>query len=348
MDNLLFDYYKIINNIINEITKNEFFQQNLNYCNYKKNRINNYNQQENNIVYKPIMFCLGGMAYKIYEYIIINYINTYTMVTKTQDYDFSFSLKNNDKTTLISLKNLIIKIFNTSINNYSYRLDKNIIRYYKLNSQTINKNNFSIEVKEKNDRIQFIVNCKIDKLNFHILELSFWYNGKVSDLFTINDFQKNNLILYIDDNLLCFYLLPLNLLVDTTLHAIINFFESRYFDKCNKYIKRVEYIHNIYSEYKKLHNKPNMLKNIIGSYNKYIRKKYRLINDYPYSISTYNDKFKDIDNETKNAILRCVYYDVRKENKSILDEKIDQYVNDCKSKINKSSINKYTEETDDV
>jgi hypothetical protein len=48
---------------------------------------------------------------------------------------------------------------------------------------------------------------------------------------------------------------------------------------------------NIYSEYKKLHNKPNMLKNIIGSYNKYIRKKYRLINDYPYSISCYNDKF---------------------------------------------------------
>jgi hypothetical protein len=131
-------------------------------------------------------------------------------------------------------------------------------------------------------------------------------------------------MLYIDNNSLCFYLLPLNLLVDTTLHAIINFFENRYFDKCN------------------------MLKNIIGSYNKYIRKKYRLINDYPYNISTYKDKIKYIDNETKNAILRCVYYDMRKENKRILDEKIDQYVNDCKSKINKSSINKYTEKTDDV
>lgn len=348
MDSLLFDFNKIINKIIENITNNIFFQNNLNYCYYDKNKINDYKLKEDNIVYKPIMFCLGGMAYKIYSYIISKYIDTYTLVTKTQDYDFSFSLKNNDKTTLINLKNLIIEIFNTSINNYSYRLDKNMIRYYKLNPQTINKNNFSIEVKEKNDRIQFIVNCNIDKLNFHILELSFWYNGKVSDLFTINDFQKNNLILYIDDNSLCFYLLPLNLLVDTTLHAIINFFESRYFDKCNKYIKRIEYIHNIYSEYKTLHNKPNMLKNIIGSYNKYIRKKYRLINDYPYSISTYNDKFKDIDNETKNAILRCVYYDVRKENKRILDEKIDQYVKDCKNKINKLSINKYTEETDDV
>jgi hypothetical protein len=344
MDSLLFDFNKIINKIIEKITNDIFFQQNLNYCNF-------LNLENLKIVNKPLMFCLGGMAYKIYEYIISKNIskniNT-TMITKTQDYDFSFSLKNNDTTTLISLTNLIIEIFNTSINDYSYRLDKDMIKYYKLNSQTINKTNFSIEVKEKNDRIQFIVNCKIDKLNFHILELSFWYNGKVSDLFTVNDFQKNNLILYIDDNLLCFYLLPLNLLVDTTLYAIINFFESRYFDKCNKYIRRVQYIHDIYSKYKTLPNKSNMLKNIIGSYNKYIRKKYRLINDYPYSISTYKDKFKDIDNETKNAILRCIYYDVRKENKKILDEKIDQYVNDCKSKINKSSINKYTEETDDV
>jgi hypothetical protein len=344
MDSLLFDFNKLINKIIENITNDIFFQQNLNYCDYLN--LNNLDT-----INKPIMFCLGGMAYKIYEYIISKNIskniNT-TMITKTQDYDFSFSLKNNDTTTLISLTNLIIEIFNTSINNYSYRLDRNMIRYYKLNSQTINKTNFSIEVKEKNDRIQFIVNCKIESLDIHILELSFWYNGKVSDLFTVNDFQKNNLILYIDDNLLCFYLLPLNLLVDTTLHAIINFFESRYFDKCNKYIQRIEYIHNVYSKYKTLPNKPNMLKNIIGSYNKYIRKKYRLINDYPYSISTYKDKFKDIDNETKNAILRCVYYDVRKENKRILDEKIDQYVNDCKSKINKTSINKYTEETDDV
>lgn len=344
----------MIVNIINDI----FFQQNLNYCNYKKNKINNYNQHENNIVYRPIMFCLGGMAYKIYSYIIYKYINTYTMETKTQDYDFSFSLKNNDKTTLINLTNLIIKIFNTSINNYSYRLDKNMIRYHKLTSQTINKNNFSIKVKEKNDRLQFIVNCKIDNLDFHILELSFWYNGKVSDLFTINDFQKNNLMLYIDNNSLCFYLLPLNLLVDTTLHAIINFFENRYFDKCNKYIKRVEYIHYINKEYNTLLNKPNILKNIIGSYNKYIRKKYRLINDYPYSISTCKDKIKDkvqdqeqykiIDNETKDAILRCIYYDMRKENKRILNEKIDQYINDCQSKINKLNINTYTEETDDV
>jgi len=91
------------------------------------------------------------------------------METKTQDYDFSFSLKNNDKTTLINLTNLIIKIFNNNINNYSYILDINMIKYYKLTSQTINKNNFSIEVKEKFDRLQFIVNCKIYQLEFHIL-----------------------------------------------------------------------------------------------------------------------------------------------------------------------------------
>jgi hypothetical protein len=45
-----------------------------------------------------------------------------------------------------------------------------------------------------------------------------------------------------------------------------------------------------------------MLKNIIGSYNNYIRKKYRLINDYHYSICNYKDKIKDIYNQTKNAI----------------------------------------------
>lgn len=64
-----------------------------------------------------------------------------------------------------------------------------------------------------------------------------------------------------------------------------------------------------------------MLKNIIGSYNNYIRKKYRLINDYHYSICNYKDKIKDIYNQTKNAIQRCVYYDIRKKNKRMLDEK---------------------------
>jgi hypothetical protein len=119
MDSLLFDFNKIINKIIEKITNDIFFQQNLNYCNF-------LNLENLKIVNKPIMFCLGGMAYKIYEYIISKNIskniNT-TMVTKTQDYDFSFSLKNNDKTTLISLTNLIIEIFNTSIDDYSYTLD---------------------------------------------------------------------------------------------------------------------------------------------------------------------------------------------------------------------------------
>jgi hypothetical protein len=39
---------------------------------------------------------------------------------------------------------------------------------------------------------------------------------------------------------------------------------------------------------------------------------------------------------------------MRKVNKKILNEKIDQYINDCQSKINKLNINKYTEETDEV
>ena len=80
MDSLLFDFNKIINKIIEKITNDIFFQQNLNYCNF-------LNLENLKIVNKPLMFCLGGMAYKIYSYIISKYIDTYTMVTKTQDYD---------------------------------------------------------------------------------------------------------------------------------------------------------------------------------------------------------------------------------------------------------------------
>lgn len=86
MDSLLFDFNKVINKIIENITNDIFFQNNLNYCDF-------INLENLKIANNPIMFCLGGMAYKIYSYIINKYINTYTMVTKTQDYDFSLSKK---------------------------------------------------------------------------------------------------------------------------------------------------------------------------------------------------------------------------------------------------------------
>ena len=36
MDSLLFDFNKVINKMIVNIINDIFFQQNLNYCNYKK------------------------------------------------------------------------------------------------------------------------------------------------------------------------------------------------------------------------------------------------------------------------------------------------------------------------
>ena len=157
------------------------------------------------------------------------------------NYDFSLSLKNNNPDIIKELKNKFIKIFNKCIKDYTYTLDDNIKRYYKIKNNSITNKNFSIKCIEKNDRIQFIVDCDI-KEKFHILEVSFWFNGKVSDNFTINDFTKNKLFIYTTNDNLNFYLLPLNQLVKTTLYAIVNFFELRYFDKCYKYIQRIKYI----------------------------------------------------------------------------------------------------------
>jgi hypothetical protein len=102
----------------------------------------------------------------------------------------------------------------------------------------------------------------------------------------------------------------------------------------------------VYKKYKKISNKNELITYILGSYNHEIRKKYRLINDYPYVLSNYNDKLKDLDYETKNMMLRCIYYDLRKDTLKFIDEQFNNYLNKCKMEINKKNINRYTEETD--
>jgi hypothetical protein len=340
MDNLLFNFYNVINNIWINIINDTFFINNLNYCEYDNNNI----IIKNNNIKQPIILLLGGMAYKVYENILNKYISGETLDSKTLDYDFSLSLKDNKPNIIEELKVKFIEIFNKCIKDYSYTLDKNIKKYYKIKNNTINNKNFSIKFIEKNDRIQFIIDCNI-KDNFHILEVSFWFNGKVSDNFTVNDFQKNKLFIYTENNL-NYYLLPLNQLVKTTLYAIVIFFETRYFDKCYKYINRIKYIHKVYKKFKKIKIKNELIIYILGSYNYEIRKKYRLINDYPYVLSNYNDKLKDLDYETKNMMLRCIYYNLRKDTLNFIDEKFDEYLNKCKMEINKKNINRYTEETD--
>jgi hypothetical protein len=341
MDNLLFNFYNVVNNIWINIINDEFFINNLNYCEYDNNNI----IIKNNNIKKPIIFLLGGMAYKVYEKILNKYISGEALDSKTLDYDFSLSLKNNNPNIIEELKVKFIEIFNKCIKDYTYILDDDIKKYYKIKNNKITNKNFSIKYIEKNDRIQFIVDCDI-KDNFHILEISFWFNGKVSDNFTINDFTKNKLFIYTTNDNLNYYLLPLNQLVKTTLYAIVNFFETRYFDKCYKYINRIKYIHKIYKKFKKMSNKNELIIYILGTYNYEIRKKYRIINDYPYVLSNYNNRLKELDYETKNIMLRCIYYDLRKDTLKFIDEQFDNYLHKCKIEINKKNINRYTEETD--
>ena len=347
MDNLLFNFYNVINKIWNNIIDNDFFINNLNYCSYNNNNDNSIIKYNN--FKKPIILLLGGMAYKVYEKILNKYISGETLDSKTLDYDFSLSLKNINPDIIEQLKIKFVEIFNKCIKDYTYTLDYDIKRYYKIKNNKITNKNFSIKCIEKNDRIQFVIDCDI-KDKFHILEVSFWFNGKISDNFTINDFTKNKLFIYTTNDNLNFYLLPLNQLVKTTLYAIVNFFETRYFDKCYKYINRIKYINQIYKKYKKMSNKNKnkneLITHILESYNHEIRKKYRLINDYPYILSNYNDKLKDLDYETNNMMLRCIYYDLRKDTLKFIDEQFDNYLNKCKIEINKKNINRYTEETD--
>jgi hypothetical protein len=64
MDNLLFNFYNVINKIWDIIIEDNFFINNLNYSKYDNNNniiIKNYE------IKKPIILLLGGMAYKVYE-----------------------------------------------------------------------------------------------------------------------------------------------------------------------------------------------------------------------------------------------------------------------------------------
>ena len=83
MDNLLFNFYNVINKIWDTIIEDNFFINNLNYSKYDNNNniiIKNYE------IKKPIILLLGGMAYKVYEKILNKYISGEILDSKTLDY----------------------------------------------------------------------------------------------------------------------------------------------------------------------------------------------------------------------------------------------------------------------
>jgi len=338
MDDFLFNFYNIINGIINYIRKTDIFKENLNDCNYCNYKSNNKDNIKDNSTKLPIIFCLGGMAYKIYEKIIQEQNIDIKLDSDTLDFDFSFSLKNKNEIVIQQLKTELKEIFNKLIKDYTYIFDEVTVKKYNLLFTTINETNFEFSSKEKFDRLHITINCDIMK-NLHILELSFWYNNKAGDNFFINDFEKNKLFIY-NNNKLNYYLLPLNLLVKTTFSAIFDYLERRNYDKCNKYVQRIKFIKNCHNEYIK--NKSNLvLKYIFEYYDHDIRKKYKIINDYPFILA---EQSQNIERSNRSYLTRCIHTDFRNNNILNIEKQFDDYLKVCKIKVNKKTIDKYTEE----
>ena len=297
-------FYENVNNIIYDIHANEEIQKNLFYCNYIT--INDRDECE-----YPFTICLGGGGYVQYQHIFeLNNIKSDNQI-KSYDYDISMAIKGyiNKNEFVENIK----KIINDNLKNVKYK--------------NITFNNFSIEKNLNSNRIHIrvIFDSKIhNEDKFHILELSFWLNGKISDNFTINDFTNNSIYLYIHQNIF-YYLLPIELLVKTTLYAIVDFFEKRNFNKCIKYIDRVKSIKKAYDEYEKLQNPSNELSFILEKYKNKIKRKYKIINDYPFLISYYlnfvNDKKK------VKFIYRNLRVDNRKNIKKLIKKYDDRYKN---------------------
>jgi hypothetical protein len=309
LNELYSNFYTIVNNIIYELHNNKI-NKFLFYCDYILLN-NNSNISRINL---PLTICLGGGGYILYNYIFKNEKIINTIELSSRDYDLSFSLKNISKENMDIFIKEIKEIYYKSINKFTYK--------------NITKNNFDITLNQTIHRLHFRINFKPynnDKTSFHILEMSFWLNGKVSDNFTINDFYRTKLFLY-KYNEVYFYLLPLELLVKTMLYAIIDYFEKRNFNKCNKYIERIKFIKDTNDIFIKKYNSNynNCINRILSSYKNLIKRKYKMINDYPFILS---NKFATIKN---NGIIKCIYRNFRINNHKELHNLIDKFTNDCK------------------
>jgi hypothetical protein len=306
-NDLYLDFYKYVNAIIYSIHSNNFIN------------IFLYNTSFNDIsinkkIYLPLTICIGGSAYIAYSNIFKKFGLIDNINIDTMDYDFSFSIhkyiNNNEIKKIINEIKIII---NYELKNYKFKnFDSKI---------------FNCEHIIRNDRIHIKLNCKLNNYNFHILELSFWLNGKVSDNFTINDFKCNELILY-ENNNVYYYLLPLDLLIETSFYAISDFFERRFFEKCIKYINRITFIKNINKQYMKLENKPPILYKILDNYRTKIKRKYQIINDYPFILA------KDLVTIKNNGVIKCIYKNMRENNHNKIKKIINEYKEKCKNEEN--------------
>ena len=190
----------------------------------------------------------------------------------------------------------------------------------------------------KRDRLQIKINCKYANRNFHILELCFWLNGKISDNYTINDFKKDKLFIYVDKEGLEYYLLPLEKLIKTTYYAILDNYERQNYNKCNKYLDRIRYIKLTYDEYLKSDKQIELLNYIYYSYFEDIYNKYKIMYDYPFINSKVMVNIKDKD------ITKCVIRELRTYNHKIYVENINKFTSKCEEKEVKLKHDEITDE----
>ncbi len=305
-----FKFYYIVNNIIYEIHNNNETNKYLLNCNY-----NNINNTKDESIRLPLTICLGGGGFILYNYIFKNEKLIKSIELSSYDYDLSFSLKSSiSKDYLMKFIKDVKLICSKSLEHFKYKnINNKNFEIYQINHP--NRLHLRIDFNPYNNKNNLI----------HVLELSFWFNGKVSDNFTITDFNKTELFLY-KYNDVYFYLLPLELLVKTMLYAIIDYFEKRNFNKCNKYIERIKFIKDINDIFMTKHNNNYnfCINRILSSYKNLIKRKYKIINDYPFILSK---KFATIKN---NGIIKCIYRDFRIHNHKELDNLIEKFINDCK------------------
>jgi hypothetical protein len=313
INNLYIDFYKYVSNIISKIHSNNISKSSLFYCNYSILNTNEY-------VFLPLTICLGGSSFIQYNNIFNSENKLLQLEITTLDYDISFSLNN--------------KIKPDSYNKFIKQIKdicKEELKLYKY--KNLSNKIFSLDYDINLQRLYIKIDCNT-KLNpkFHILELSFWLNGKISDNFTINDFIKNELFIYNGSN--TYYLLPLFLLIKTTLYAIVDNFERRKFKKCIKYIERIKFIKKYYDKYKESKTENLIINKIYKEYILFIKRKYEMINDYPYILSYIYEKY----NINDNKIISCINKKSREYNRNKLLLIIKEYIDECKENKTDSEI----------
>jgi hypothetical protein len=331
MNKLVKDFYKIVNCIIKKIISNEEISNKLFGCKYFifNQKTKELNKKNNKI--QPLIFCLGGMAYQSYYNIINKYYQNIILESKTDDYDISLSLINDSDIEFI-IKS-ITEIFDECIKNYQFVFEDENKRIHK-----INKTNFIIENILKKDRLQIKINCKYASKNFHILELCFWLNGKISDNYTINDFKKNKLFIYIDKDGFEYYLLPLEKLIKTTYYAMLDNYERKNYSKCNKYLDRIRYIKLTYDEYSQSDKTVELLNHLYNYYFEDIYYKYKIMYDYPFINSKVMLNIKD------NEITKCVIRELRTNNHKTYIENIKKFTDKCEKNKDVLKYDEITEE----